>query len=532
MRNIILILFTFLFFTQTSEAQWYVQQSGTTNPLYDIEFINRSTGWSCGEYSLEYDQMTGYPIVSSFGSVYTEYVNATYQKKSHVKIYYPTSSTNTYEILNTNGGSFSEVSTTLTDYKNIHYAGGTNGYLCSIDSVTNNVIQNELGRSSTPNTYSFFYTGKNLRTGQLTNEVDWLLVHELGHQIHIQGHSGHGGVGENCCSMWDYLNYNSGCVNDDIYLCDNHSCEIYDSFNSQFMNITTNIHLVDYTPPQKTDLDFEISTNLEKDIYIEGEEIWLVINIKNTKPIIDSLPYANEAEIFSSVRVENIDKNVSLFKGDYVFYSQKPYTSFKPFEEITYRIPLLDYYGFNSEKNFQKQTFGKHYFFPEGRYKVQSYVYDISEEVGILESGILYFQVKTPQNNELVNLKNLREIHALRDAKIQEKELKVNRYKMFLSTIDSSSVYFEEAFCLYLKLKSRIRDLNKVQFINEYENFINLFPNSNNLPSIVYMLTDFMIQEIDNKEIILSNLNKLKNKHLESLASEEIDKIIYRKKLK
>ena len=49
MKNIILILFTFLFFTQTSEAQWYVQQSGTTNPLYDIEFINRSTGWSCGD---------------------------------------------------------------------------------------------------------------------------------------------------------------------------------------------------------------------------------------------------------------------------------------------------------------------------------------------------------------------------------------------------------------------------------------------------------------------------------------------------
>ena len=72
----------------------------------------------------------------------------------------------------------------------------------------------------------------------------------------------------------------------------------------------------------------------------------------------------------------------------------------------------------------------------------------------------------------------------------------------------------------------------RIEFINEYENFINLFPNSNNLPSIVYMLTDFMIQEIDNKEIILSNLNKLKNKHLESLASEEIDKIIYRKKLK
>jgi photosystem II stability/assembly factor-like uncharacterized protein len=49
MKNIILILFTFLFFTQTSEAQWYIQQSGTTDPLYDIEFANKNTGWACGD---------------------------------------------------------------------------------------------------------------------------------------------------------------------------------------------------------------------------------------------------------------------------------------------------------------------------------------------------------------------------------------------------------------------------------------------------------------------------------------------------
>lgn len=50
----ILFLYTFLIINYTflvgnSSAQWYIQQTGTTNPLYDIEFINKNTGWACGD---------------------------------------------------------------------------------------------------------------------------------------------------------------------------------------------------------------------------------------------------------------------------------------------------------------------------------------------------------------------------------------------------------------------------------------------------------------------------------------------------
>ena len=48
MKNIILILFTFLFFTQTSDAQW-IKQFSPNHDLRDIEFINRYTGWACGD---------------------------------------------------------------------------------------------------------------------------------------------------------------------------------------------------------------------------------------------------------------------------------------------------------------------------------------------------------------------------------------------------------------------------------------------------------------------------------------------------
>ncbi|MEO8447920.1 MAG: hypothetical protein ABI528_10515, partial [bacterium] len=51
MKIIIKIIFTLVIFhfsLLTANAQWFTQQSGTTDPLYDIEFINKNTGWSCG----------------------------------------------------------------------------------------------------------------------------------------------------------------------------------------------------------------------------------------------------------------------------------------------------------------------------------------------------------------------------------------------------------------------------------------------------------------------------------------------------
>lgn len=43
--TILLILLT----SFVSNAQWFTQQSGTTGALYDIRFINKNTGWCCGD---------------------------------------------------------------------------------------------------------------------------------------------------------------------------------------------------------------------------------------------------------------------------------------------------------------------------------------------------------------------------------------------------------------------------------------------------------------------------------------------------
>ena len=45
----VLLIFHFSFLINNCFSQWFIQNSGTTNALYDIEFINKNTGWCCGD---------------------------------------------------------------------------------------------------------------------------------------------------------------------------------------------------------------------------------------------------------------------------------------------------------------------------------------------------------------------------------------------------------------------------------------------------------------------------------------------------
>jgi|WetSurSiteA1Bulk_404760.scaffolds.fasta_scaffold13951_2 photosystem II stability/assembly factor-like uncharacterized protein len=48
MKKMILVLFVLILFVITANAQWVQQYTGTTANLYDIEFLNRYTGWCVG----------------------------------------------------------------------------------------------------------------------------------------------------------------------------------------------------------------------------------------------------------------------------------------------------------------------------------------------------------------------------------------------------------------------------------------------------------------------------------------------------
>jgi len=49
MKKIILIILIYLFTFLASEAQWITQPTGNIHPIRDVEFLNRYTGWACGD---------------------------------------------------------------------------------------------------------------------------------------------------------------------------------------------------------------------------------------------------------------------------------------------------------------------------------------------------------------------------------------------------------------------------------------------------------------------------------------------------
>jgi photosystem II stability/assembly factor-like uncharacterized protein len=49
MKKIILIIILSLFSIPLANAQWIIQPTGNVHPIRDVEFINRYTGWACGD---------------------------------------------------------------------------------------------------------------------------------------------------------------------------------------------------------------------------------------------------------------------------------------------------------------------------------------------------------------------------------------------------------------------------------------------------------------------------------------------------
>jgi len=52
MKKVIYIIFAISLFHQLTGAQWVQQESGVTTPLYNVQFVNRLTGWVTGSNSV------------------------------------------------------------------------------------------------------------------------------------------------------------------------------------------------------------------------------------------------------------------------------------------------------------------------------------------------------------------------------------------------------------------------------------------------------------------------------------------------
>ena len=119
----------------------------------------------------------------------------------------------------------------LLDY--CDYTNSTDGYFASIDRILNypsgpdagGVTWITSGGQFNPNPI-FLFTGYIREVAPSAYTTQYVMIgaiHELGHQIAIQGHTGHGQQNQSCCVMMPTLN--SACY----LFCGNHLCLINES---------------------------------------------------------------------------------------------------------------------------------------------------------------------------------------------------------------------------------------------------------------------------------------------------------------
>lgn len=406
------------------------------------------------------------------------YLTSAYYDKCNVNFNFGNPTVNPYQIIYTGPNSNPQIAQFLNEYRDENgpnFINWQRGYLVGIDSVTTSPPSHYsvFGYSnSTPNfdnpRYSFILTGKIRRRfpNNIDNYRNWVTAHELGHQIGIRGHEGHGGNDMGCCVMWDSLV--PGCNN--IVFCDNHACVLYDTLENSRDEEAGSI--------SGNSDNIEISINTIKNSYVEGEPIWVNVVYKNTGSKIDSFSNYYDDEVDQNIIMKN---NLGIkmdFKGLIACRMEgKSFLKLKPNESKTYSINLSYGFGYMPESN---QPMAPQFYFPADRYSIRSF----NEEPLLkryIESNNILIEVVKPDYNEKIALTKLREIYNLPTKGKDKKLNKLEAYKGFLYN-NPNSVYYEQAFQYYTMLFNLLAHKEAYpysqQTVQESLDFIQKYPNS------------------------------------------------------
>ena len=77
---------------------------------------------------------------------------------------------------------------------------------------------------------------------------------------------------------------------------------------------------------------FEVIISLDKETYIEGENVWLKVVINNVSSNVDSIALLSCGEISNGMRVTN-EQGISSSYTGFISSSSKSYTIFQPDEK-------------------------------------------------------------------------------------------------------------------------------------------------------------------------------------------------------
>lgn len=339
-------------------------------------------------------------------------------------------------------------------------------FVCSIDSITNN---NRLidGLSDRFYKWTYIFTGKIFRNW-ITESNRWqvtgaLLSHEIGHQVYIEGHEYHSGQYEDRCIMKYPID--SSLVWPSFTFCDNHACEIYNHLYDSSLYYKFNKSLNDNFVKN---YDLEINITLEKDYFIVGEDIPLMISFKNNsgKP----LTIENFDDNFIRKHFDIVDQNgyKPLYGGSSSIRIKPIYYTFKVDEEKSYSIYLLDDWGEPVSENL---IFGS---IPglirSGNYTIQyNNIYHNTK----LQSNSISFTINKPDIPNQNTFELLKYFYTIRPT--NGYEFKIDEFKNFVFN-NITSVYVDQMFrCL---LNMELLNPSDTKVLNDCMKYISLKPDS------------------------------------------------------
>lgn len=428
-----------------------------------------------------------------------------------------------YRIINTGFGTDLQIRTALGLHRDtVQEDFPSNGrfpyYVCGIDSFSYDLDPNRVGYSinGVGTGFSYLEIGKlkRIQAAHQSRFITALLVHELGHQLAIDGHGNHSGIDNERCVMKEYLSDTT--ITPYVTFCDNHACWIYNHVFDTENFITLNERGTSGSLKFKKKGNLEVEISLAKDTFLVSEMIIVNLKIKNTGNSTVFMKKINDNFINNNFIIKNSSGIKARFIGVTSTYIGWVLDTLKQGEERTYNSFLLYNYTTINTKHSSARINGV---IEAGKYRI---VFLRNDEGEDLNSNTLESNVIEPKGIEQIAYNELLEIYNF-DPKLDYGK-KAGKYREFVFKY-SSSVYMPQVFDLFLNLQIVTRFFNE-QTVEDCKWFINKNPNSDYL--YLPIVGPFLYYQKRNSDGYNNYLNEIISKHpntkAASVANEELQK--------
>jgi len=246
--------------------------------------------------------------------------------------------------------------------------------------------------------------------------------------------------------------------------------------------------------------NFAINISLDKDNYVQGENVWVTVKVKNISDKIDSLPHLDDISLAEYMAVRKINPyNTELFNYsggmDNIIVK---YVTFQPNEERIFDLNLQWCYGDTLPKNANPYF----EYFTIGTYEIWEVFRDFTNiKAKPLVSNKLTFNVIRPTGSEYEDFKELLRIYGIPDDKSKPHfKTRIDAYIDFIN-YNPKSIYAEEFISHSLIDRSITNYKYDESFIKDALTFISNFPDSRIINRLIHASISIQKNNKSNDEI-------------------------------